>query len=263
MRHTMDPDNPIQRGEGSRGVELANDLERFCVLYGGQNIAAVIVEPVAGSTGVLVPPKGYLQRLREICDRYGILLVLDEVLCGFGRLGTTFGADKYAVVPDIMTIAKAMTNGTVPMGGVVVADHIYAAIIDGAPDEAIELFHGYTYSAHPLACAAGSATLGLFKDERIFERTTEQSDSNMEMVFDALADVKQVSGLRGTGYLYGVDLVSEQSGPVGPEASKRLWDAGVYLKFTGDTAIIAPPLVCEPEDFQSLCQTVRDVVSTL
>ena len=157
MRHTFTGEELNRPGQPAKGVELAEDLARFCATYGGDTIAAVFVEPVAGSTGVLVPPKGYLERLREICDEHGILLVFDEVITGFGRMGDAFGAHTFGVTPDIMTMAKALTNGSIPMGAVAVKDEIYETVVErGSPDGAIELFHGYTYSGHPAACAAGN-----------------------------------------------------------------------------------------------------------
>src|SRR5262249_31674165 len=155
---TWDPNNLFVKGQPEKGAELADDLQRFCDLYGANTIAACIVEPIAGSTGVLVPPKGYLQRLREICDRHGILLIFDEAICGFGRNGKAFGADSFGVIPDMMTLAKALTNAVQPMGAVVVKDEIHDTIVNGAPEGTIEFFHGYTYSAHPGACAACIAT---------------------------------------------------------------------------------------------------------
>src|SRR5690606_27433013 len=163
LRHTWDADDLFIPGGRPQkgGVELANDLQRFCDTYGGQNIAAVFIEPVAGSTGVLPPPVGYLERLREICDAHGILLVFDEVICGFGRIGGNFGADVYGVTPDIMTMAKALTNGSIPMGAVAVRNEIYETVTGGAADGAIEFFHGYPYSGHPAACAAGLAMMDI------------------------------------------------------------------------------------------------------
>jgi len=164
MRHTWRAEDRFTRGQPENGEELANDLQRFVDTYGGHTIAACFVEPIAGSTGCLVPPKGYLERLREICDANGILLVFDEVITGFGRLGTPFAADAFGVTPDVMTMAKALTNGCQPMGAVAVKDVIYDTIVDGAPDGAIEFFHGYTYSGHPAACAAGIATQTIYTE---------------------------------------------------------------------------------------------------
>ena len=170
MRHTWTRVERFVRGQPETGADLAEDLQRFVDLYGGATIAACFVEPIAGSTGVLVPPKGYLERLREICDAHGILLVFDEVICAFGRTGAPFAADSFAVMPDMITMAKALTNGAQPMGAVAVRDGIYQALTDGAPAQAIELFHGYTFSAHPAACAAALATLEIYAREELIAR---------------------------------------------------------------------------------------------
>ena len=170
MRHTWTGDELFHKpGQPENGAELAEDLARICATYGGDQIAAVFVEPVAGSTGVLVPPKGYLERIRAICDEHGIVLVFDEVITGFGRMGHNFGAQTFGVTPDIMTMAKALTNGSIPMGAVAVKDEIYDAVVDASPDGAIELFHGYTYSGHPAACAAGNASMAIYRDEELFQ----------------------------------------------------------------------------------------------
>uniref|UniRef100_UPI0032B1537E aminotransferase class III-fold pyridoxal phosphate-dependent enzyme n=1 Tax=uncultured Aquincola sp. TaxID=886556 RepID=UPI0032B1537E len=170
IRHTHDPArNAFSVGQPAHGADLADDLERLVALHDASTIAAVIVEPVAGSTGVLIPPLGYLQRLREICDKHGILLIFDEVITGFGRLGTSFAAEKFGVIPDLMTVAKGISNATVPMGGVFVRKHVFDGLMNG-PENAIDLFHGYTYSAHPLACAAASAVLDIYRDEELFAR---------------------------------------------------------------------------------------------
>jgi len=192
MRHTHLTANRLTPGEGAHGVELADDLARFVDLYGAENIAACVVEPIAGSTGCLVPPRGYLARLREICDRHGILLVFDEVITGFGRTGHAFAAQSFGVTPDMITMAKALTNGAQPMGAVAVSERIHDAIVGAAPDGAIELFHGYTYSGHPAACAAGLATLDIFEREGLFERARALSPRFLEAMF-ALADLPAVA----------------------------------------------------------------------
>src|SRR5258708_3112312 len=183
LRHTLLPENRLTRGMGTRGVELADDLSRFVNLVGDKRIAAVFVEPIAGSTGVIVPPRGYLERLREICDRYGILLVFDEVICGFGRTGEAFAAGSFGVTPDIITMAKALTNGAQPLGAVAVRENIYRSIVEAAPDGATEFFHGYTFSAHPAACAAGLATLKIYETERLFARGRELAPYFQDAMF--------------------------------------------------------------------------------
>ena len=188
MRHTHLKENYFTRGEGAHGVELAEDLVRFVNLYGAENIAACFVEPIAGSSGCLVPPKGYLKRLREICDAHGILLVFDEVICGFGRTGETFAAQSFGVTPDLMTMAKGLTNGAQPMGAVAISERIHDTIMAAAPEGAIEFFHGYTYSGHPGPCAAALATLDIYKSEGLFQRGRELSPYFLDMVF-SLKDV--------------------------------------------------------------------------
>jgi len=188
MRHTWNPDERFVKGQPESGAELADDLNRMVETYGASTIAACFVEPIAGSTGCLVPPRGYLERLRQICDEHGILLVFDEVITGFGRLGHAFAAQAFGVTPDIMTMAKALTNGCQPMGAVAVKDMIYETITNAAPENAVEFFHGYTYSGHPAACAAGIATLDIFDNEQLFSKA-----SNMSAQFeDAVHDLKDI-----------------------------------------------------------------------
>jgi beta-alanine--pyruvate transaminase len=263
MRHTWQPEHRFTRGQADQGAGLAEDLQRFVDLYGAKTIAACFVEPIAGSTGVLVPPKGYLARLREICSAHGILLVFDEVICGFGRTGRAFGADSFGVVPDMMTMAKALTNGTQPMGAVVVRDDIYETLMQQAPAGAIELFHGYTYSAHPAACAAGLAALEIYEQEHLFERAAEMSGGFLDRIF-SLADIPVVTDIRGYGMLAGFDLApAEMPGARGVDALKRLYDAGLLIKLTGDTVIIAPPLVASATDLDQIGDILRRVLMRL
>ncbi len=263
MRHTWTDANRFTRGQPETGADLADDLQRFVDLYGGSTIAACFVEPIAGSTGVLVPPKGYLQRLREICDRHGILLVFDEVICGFGRTGKAFGADSFGVVPDMMTMAKALTNGTQPMGAVAVRDGVYDTIVERAGETAVELFHGYTYSAHPAACAAALATLDIYKRERLFDRAREMSDAFLDEMF-TLADLPAVTDVRGYGMLAAFDLKPDgPPGTRGHKCLKRLFDEGLLIKWTGDTGIVAPPLIAEPGHIQTMAGILRETIAEL
>ena len=258
MRHTWREDNRFAKGQPQNGgVELANDLERFATTYGAATIAAVFVEPVAGSTGVLVPPLGYLERLREICDKHGFLLVFDEVICGFGRLGSPFAAQAFGVTPDIITMAKALTNGAQPMGAVAVSDEIYATIVNAAPDNAIEFFHGYTYSGHPAACAAGLATQAIYEREKLFERARHLSGYFLDKVW-SLRDLDIVTDIRGYGMLAGVDVaIKGAPGARGQAIQKKLFWNGLHIKFTGDAAIIAPPLVAEKADIDEIVAILR------
>jgi beta-alanine--pyruvate transaminase len=260
MRHTWLEENRFVPGQAERGAERADDLQRLVDLYGGETIAACFVEPIAGSTGILVPPRGYLERLREICDRHGILLVFDEVITGFGRTGHPFGADAFGVLPDVLTVAKALTNGALPMGAVAVRDEIYESIISSAPEGEIELFHGYTYSAHPLACAAAIATQTIFRDEGTFERAAALAPYFLERVFD-LEDLPVVRDIRGYGLLAGLDLApAERWGERGFAVLQRLFAEGLVVRMTGDTLILAPALIAEREHVDRICQIVRNVL---
>lgn len=261
MRHTWLPESRYTRGQPQQGAELANDLERIAAMFGPGTVAACFVEPIAGSTGTLVPPVGYLERLREICDQHGILLVFDEVITGFGRTGKAFASQSFGVVPDIMTMAKAITNGCQPMGAVAVKDSIYDTITGAAPEDAVELFHGYTYSGHPAACAAGLATLDIYEKEQLFERAAELSGYFQESMF-ALQDIPAVTDIRGYGMMGGVDVrPGDRPGQRGHEVQKALFHAGLHIKFTGDTGIIAPPFIAEKQHIDELCGKLREVLS--
>lgn len=260
LRHTWLPENRFTKGQPESGAELAEDLQRMVGLYGADTIAACFIEPIAGSTGILVPPKGYLERLREICDAHGILLVFDEVICGFGRTGKAFAAQSFGVTPDMMTMAKALTNGAQPMGAVAVSKNIYDAICGPAPAEAIELFHGYTYSAHPAACAAGLAVLDIYEKEGLFERAADMSEYFLEAVF-ALSDLPVITDIRGYGLIAGFDVAPAGTpGVRGYEVQKRLFEAGMHIKMTGDAGILAPPLIAEKAHIDEMCTILRDVL---
>jgi beta-alanine--pyruvate transaminase len=260
MRHTWLPESRFTKGQPEHGVELADDLERIVTMYGPDTVAACFIEPVAGSTGVLVPPKGYLERVREICDAYGILLVFDEVICGFGRLGKPFAAQAFDVKPDMMTMAKALTNGNQPMGAVAVNDHVYDTIVDAAPDNTVELFHGYTYSGHPAACAAGLATLDIYEKEKLFDRAAELSPYFLDQVF-SLSDVPAITDIRGYGLMAGFDLAPDgKPGKRGYQAQKDLFEAGLHVKMTGDSGIVAPPLIAEKAHIDKICEILRSVL---
>jgi beta-alanine--pyruvate transaminase len=260
MRQTWTPEQRFTKGMPEHGAELAEDLQRFINLYGADTIAAVFVEPIAGSTGVLVPPKGYLERLRKLCDQHGILLVFDEVICGFGRTGKAFGAQSFNVTPDVMTMAKAITNGAQPMGAVAAKQSIYDTIVEAAPDATVEFFHGYTFSAHPAACAAGLAALDIYERERLFDRGAQMSAYFLDALFH-LADLPVVTDIRGYGMLAGIDFApAAKPGARGHEIQKRLFDAGLHIKSTGDAAIIAPALIAEGAHIDELCDKLRLVL---
>lgn len=261
LRHTLLPENRLTRGQGSRGVELADDLQRFVNLVGEKRIAAVFVEPIAGSTGVIVPPRGYLERLREICTRYGILLVFDEVICGFGRTGASFAATAFDVTPDLITMAKALTNGAQPMGAVAVRDGLYRTILEASPEGMPEFFHGYTYSAHPAACAAGLATLGIYERERLFERSRELSPYFLDAMF-ALQDMPSVADVRGFGLLAGIEVKPDKApGVRGAELQAKLFDRGLHVKTTGDVAIMAPAFIATRADIDQMASILRDAIA--
>jgi len=251
----------FSKGEPDWGEHLADDLERIVALHDASTIAAVIVEPMAGSTGVLPAPKGYLRRLRAICDKYGILLILDEVITGFGRLGYAFAAERYGVVPDIMTFAKGITSGTVPMGGVIVRKGIYDAFMRG-PEHVVELFHGYTYSAHPLACAAGIATLDLYRDERLFERARALEPLWADAAM-GLKGLPNVLDIRCVGLTAGIDLASRPDA-VGRRAYEAMEHAftrqNLVIRITGDSIALTPPLIVSENEIGEIFSKVADVI---
>jgi beta-alanine--pyruvate transaminase len=261
MRHTHDLSrNAFSRGEPEYGAELAEDLERIVALHDASTIAAVIVEPIAGSTGVLIPPKGYLKRLREICDKHGILLIFDEVICGFGRLGEPFGADYFGVIPDMMTTAKGITSGTVPMGAVFVRQHIHDTFMTG-PEHMIELFHGYTYSAHPLACAAALATLDTYAEEGLFNRVKELAPY-WEDAIHSLKGLPHVIDLRNCGLIGAIELE-----PIAGQPTKRAfsifleaYERGILIRTTGDIIALSPPLIISKAQIDELIGTLGDIL---
>tara|TARA_B110001454_G_scaffold165967_2_gene155793 strand:- start:66 stop:1388 length:1323 start_codon:yes stop_codon:yes gene_type:complete len=261
LRHTLLDENKFTKGQPEKGAHLADDLQRFVDMYGPESIAACFVEPIAGSTGTLVPPKGYLEKLRETCDKYGIVLVFDEVITGFGRTGKSFGSVKYNVQPDMVTMAKAITNGAQPMGAVGVSDKIYNAIVDNGPEHGVEFFHGYTYSGHPACVAASLATLDIYEKEDIFARAEKMSPYFLDAVFDTFKDVPAVTDIRGDGMMAAIDLaVDKNPGVRGYDAQKKTFSNGVHVKFTGDCGIIAPALIAEEKHIDEMLQKIKEVV---
>jgi beta-alanine--pyruvate transaminase len=254
LPHTHDlKRNAFSRGEPEHGVELADELERIVALHDASNIAAVIVEPCAGSTGYLPPPKGYLKRLREICDRHDILLIFDEVITGFGRLGTGFAAEYFGVIPDLMTVAKGISNATVPMGGVFVRKHVYDGLMNG-PENAVELFHGYTYSAHPLACAAASAVLDIYKNEGLFQRAADLS----KYWEDGVHSLKGpgITDIRNLGLAAGIDLEPRKDAPAarGYDTFVKAFELGLMVRQTGDCIAMSPPLIVEKNQIDEIIE---------
>lgn len=262
LPHTHDPErNAFTRGQPDHGAELADALERLVALHDASTIAAVIVEPVAGSTGVLVPPKGYLDRLRAICDRHDILLIFDEVITGFGRLGEPFAAQRFGVTPDLITMAKGLTNGAVPMGAVGASAAIHDALMQGA-DAPIELFHGYTYSGHPLACAAGLATLDVYVEEDLFD-CARSLESTWETAMHGLRDARHVIDIRNLGLVAGIELEPRPGAATAraTEVFETCFERGLLVRVTGDTIALSPPLIVEPEHIERTVDTLRAVLA--
>ncbi len=264
LRHTHDlTRNAFTAGQPEHGVELADDLERLVALHGAETIAAVIVEPVAGSAGVLPPPKGYLERLRAIADRHGILLIFDEVITGFGRLGTPFATDYFGVAPDLITVAKGITNGVVPMGAVLAKREIHDALMTG-PEPQIELFHGYTYSGHPVACAAGLATLGIYRDEGLLTRVSA-IETAWTQALHTLRDAPHVIDVRTIGLMAGVELAPRDGAPGarGYEVLVDAFESGLLVRTTGDIIALSPPLVAGTEHIDEIVAKLTAVLRRL
>ncbi|MGL4526315.1 MAG: aspartate aminotransferase family protein [Aestuariivirga sp.] len=262
LPHTYNrKEQAFTRGEPEWGGHLADELERLVALHDASTIAAVIVEPMAGSTGVLPPPKGYLKRLREICDKHGILLIFDEVITGFGRLGHAFAAERFGVTPDILTFAKGVTSGTVPMGGCMVRQGIYDKFMNG-PDHVIELFHGYTYTGHPMAAAAGVATMDVYRDEKLFEKAIELG-SYWEDAIHALKGLPNVIDIRNFGLIGAIELAPREGKP-GARAydvfTKCFHEKDVLIRVTGDVIALSPPLILEKDHIDTLFAKIADAI---
>jgi beta-alanine--pyruvate transaminase len=263
LAHTHNlKENAFSRGQPAWGAHLADELEtRVIALHDASNIAAVIVEPMAGSTGVLVPPKGYLERLRQICDQYGLLLIFDEVITGFGRTGPCFASEAVGVVPDMITIAKGITNGAVPMGAVIVRRGIYDTVINAAPPDTVELFHGYTYSGHPLATAAAEATLDVYDEEQLFRRAQELAPYFAEAVH-SLREAPHVIDIRNMGMVAGIELEPKPGKPTARafQAFLRCYEKGVLIRTTGDIIALSPPLIITKAQIDELVGTLATVL---
>ena len=267
LRHPLDiARNAFSRGLPDHGAEIADEFEqRLLALHDPSTVAALIVEPVQGSTGVILPPKGYLQKLRSICDKHGILLIFDEVITGFGRMGTNFGADFYGVLPDMLTFAKCVTNGVIPLGGVICRDHLYQGLMksnENSPDHAIEFFHGYTYSGHPVACAAAIATLDLFKQENLFARAGEMGKVLGDALHSTFKGLPNVIGIRSLGLAGAVELASIAGSP-----GKRAYDIfldcferGVLLRIAGENLVLSPPYVVQASQIDEMVSTIADSI---
>lgn len=263
MPHTHLPQNAWTKGEPEHGANLADELERIITLHGAETVAAVIVEPVAGSTGVLIPPKGYLERLRAITKKHGILLIFDEVITGFGRLGSPFAAQHFGVTPDMITCAKGLTNGVIPMGAVLTSTDVHDAFMTG-PEHMIELFHGYTYSGNPIASAAALATLETYKEEGLFDRCADIAPYWQEALH-SLKGTRHVIDIRNLGLIGAVELE-----PIAGQPTKRAFSAflkayekGILIRTTGDIIAMSPPLIIEKDQIDQLIGTLKEVLDTL
>ncbi len=263
MPHTHLPENAFSKGQPEHGAHLADELERIVALHDPSTIAAVIVEPMAGSTGVLIPPKGYLQKLREITRRHGILLIFDEVITGFGRVGAAFGSQRYGVVPDMITCAKGLTNGVIPMGAVIATADIHDAFMTG-PENMIELFHGYTYSGNPMACAAGLATLETYSEEGLFQRASDLGDYWQEALH-ALKGLPHMIDIRNDGLIGAVELEPIEGAPTKRafQAFLDAYEAGILIRTTGDIIALSPPLIIEKAQIDELIGKLADVLRKL
>lgn len=262
LRHTLDIErNAFTKGLPLHGLELAEDLERLVALHGAETIAAVIVEPMAGSAGVILPPKGYLERIRAIADKYGILLIFDEVITGFGRLGAPFATDYFGVVPDLVTSAKGITNGSIPMGAVFAKRAIYEALMLG-PDNQIELFHGYTYSGHPVACAAGIATLEIYQEEGLLTRASDLAE-HWQNALHSLRGQPHIIDIRTLGLVGAVELAPRvnASGTRAYEVFVDCLRRGLLIRVTADTIAFSPPLIVEKDHIDTIVSVVADALN--
>ena len=267
LPHTYNrAEQAFTKGEPDWGLHLADELESIVTLHGADTIAAVIVEPMAGSTGVLPPPKGYLKRLREITSKHGILLIFDEVISAFGRLGTAFAAQRYGVTPDMIVFAKGITSGTVPMGGVIASGEIYNAFMDGSPEGMIELFHGYTYSGHPLACAAALATLNIYRDEGLYEQAAGMEAPFADAAHSHLADIDIVEDIRSCGLVAAIDLTPVEGKPTA-RAFEAMQDAfhnqDMMIRVTGDTIALSPPLTFTQSEVDQLFSGLKKTLQAV
>lgn len=264
MRHTHDARNAFARGLPEHGAELADDLEQIVALHGAETIAAVMIEPVAGAGGVLPPPKGYLERLRALCDKHGILLIFDEVITGFGRLGAPFAAQYFGVTPDIMTTAKGITNASIPMGAVFASRKVHDAVVQGGADGAVEFFHGYTYSGHPVACAAGMATFDIYEREGLFAHAAAMA-AVWQAALHGLRDAPHVTDIRNLGLMGAIDLAPRPGAPTarGYQAMVRAFEAGVTVRMAGDTLALSPPLIISEAQIGQIAEILRGVISAL
>lgn len=265
LDHTLDIEsNAFSKGLPEQGVEKAEQLERLIQFHGAESIAAVIVEPISGAGGVILPPKGYLRRLREICTRHDVVLIFDEVITGWGRLGSAFAAEEFDVVPDLITSAKGISSGVVPLGAVFASEHIYNTVVNNAPEGAVEFFHGYTYSGHPVACAAGLATLDIYEQEGLLNRANGEIGQYFEQGLHSLKGTGSIIDIRNYGLIGAVQFAQPAHGKaIGFDILKRCYDKGVMVRSMGNTIALSPPLIIEKEHIDVIVDTLRDVATSM
>lgn len=265
LEHTLDIErNAFSRGLPEHGVEKAQQLERLIQLHGADSVAAVIVEPIAGAGGVILPPKGYLRQLREICDRHDVVLIFDEVITGWGRLGSAFAAEEFDVVPDLITSAKGISSGVVPLGAVFAKNEIYQTVVNQAPEGSVEFFHGYTYSGHPVACAAGLATLDIYEREGLLNRASGEIGQYFEQGLHSLKDIASIIDIRNYGLIGAVQFAEASHGkPIGFDILKRCYDKGVMVRSMGNTIALSPPLIIEKHHIDLIVDTLGQVAKEL
>lgn len=265
LEHTLDIErNAFSRGLPEHGVEKAQQLERLIQLHGADSVAAVIVEPIAGAGGVILPPKGYLRQLREICDRHDVVLIFDEVITGWGRLGSAFAAEEFDVVPDLITSAKGICSGVVPLGAVFAKNEIYQTVVNQAPEGSVEFFHGYTYSGHPVACAAGLATLDIYEREGLLNRASGEIGQYFEQGLHSLKDIDSIIDIRNYGLIGAVQFAEASHGkPIGFDILKLCYDKGVMVRSMGNTIALSPPLIIEKHHIDLIVDTLGQVAKEL
>ncbi|MCW8328946.1 aspartate aminotransferase family protein [Photobacterium sp. SDRW27] len=265
LSHTLDIANSaFSQGLPEQGSEKAEQLEQLIQFHGADSIAAVIVEPIAGAGGVILPPKGYLRRLREICSKHDVVLIFDEVITGWGRLGSPFASEEFDVVPDLITSAKGITSGVVPLGAVFAKDEIYQTVINSAPEGAVEFFHGYTYSGHPVACAAGLATLDIYQREGLLERAGGEIGQYFQQGLHSLKGIPSIIDIRNYGLIGAVQFAEQADGkPVGFDILKRCYDKGVMVRSMGNTIALSPPLIIEKQHIDVIVDTLSSIAKDI
>ncbi|OLQ75485.1 omega amino acid--pyruvate aminotransferase [Photobacterium proteolyticum] len=265
LSHTLDiANNAFSQGLPEHGADKAEQLEQLIQFHGADSVAAVIVEPISGAGGVILPPKGYLRRLREICSKHDVVLIFDEVITGWGRLGASFASEAFDVVPDLITSAKGITSGVVPLGAVFAKDEIYQTVVNSAPEGAVEFFHGYTYSGHPVACAAGLATLDIYQREGLLERASGEIGQYFQQGLHSLKDIPSIVDIRNYGLIGAIQFAEPQDGkPIGFDILKRCYDKGVMVRSMGNTIALSPPLIIEKQHIDVIVDTLSNIAKDI